>query len=57
LKRKICIEIDSYLLDRVQVWGRGDETLDDFIEKTLEHMFECDIWWKESAKEEDLRRS
>jgi len=41
-------------LDRVQVYGRGDQTLDDFIEKTLEHMFECDVWWKESAKEEDL---
>ena len=50
MKREICIELDSDLIDKIQVFGNPYLTFGEFIEKILGHVFECkacdipDLW-------------
>lgn len=43
MKREICIKLDSDLIDKIQVVGNPYLTFSEFVEKTLGHIFECEI--------------
>ena len=43
MKKEIRIKLDSDLIDRIQVMGNPYLTFGEFIEKILEHIFECEI--------------
>ena len=43
MKREICVELDSDLIDRIQVFTNPCLTFGEFVEKILRHIFECEI--------------
>ena len=42
MKREICTKLNSDLIDKVQAFGNTYLTFGEFVEKALEHIFECE---------------
>jgi len=53
MKREICVELDLDLVDRIQVFANPHLSFNEFVEKSLEHIFQCetcdkpDFWGEE----------
>ena len=53
-KEKMYVKIDYDTITKIQKLGFMNETIPEFIEKMVEHVLTCDIWWLEQDLENQL---